>query len=75
MTDAMRFRIIIDVERCKGCALCVSACGRDVIRMSRKLNTKGYHFAEVERETDCVGCLQCAVICPDAAIEIEQEDE
>jgi 2-oxoglutarate ferredoxin oxidoreductase subunit delta len=70
----MKLRLVIDIERCKGCALCVSACGRDVLEMSKKLNTKGYYYAEAEDENDCVGCLQCAVVCPDAAIEIIQED-
>jgi len=70
----MKFIITIDEERCKGCALCVSACGRDLLKVSRKLNSKGCHFIEIEREDDCVGCLQCTVICPDAAIELEQEE-
>jgi 2-oxoglutarate ferredoxin oxidoreductase subunit delta len=43
--------------------------------MSKKLNSKGYHFAEIEHPEDCKGCRQCAEICPDAAIEIEKEDD
>jgi len=69
----MKFRLVIDIERCKGCALCVSACGRDVLKMSGKLNAKGYYYVKAGGKDDCAGCLQCAVMCPDAAIEIIQE--
>ena len=71
----MKFRISLDNERCKGCALCVSSCIQGIVKMSKKLNSKGYHFAEIEHPEDCKGCRQCAEICPDAAIEIEKEDD
>jgi 2-oxoglutarate ferredoxin oxidoreductase subunit delta len=70
----VKFRIIIDRERCKGCVMCVSVCPKSVLIMTKKLNSKGNHYPETPRIRDCVGCQQCALICPDAAIEIEQED-
>jgi Fe-S-cluster-containing hydrogenase component 2 len=41
--------------------------------MSEGFNKNGGHFAEVTVQEKCIGCLQCALICPDAAIEIDRE--
>jgi 2-oxoglutarate ferredoxin oxidoreductase subunit delta len=62
--------IIIDTEHCKGCELCVTACPTDVIRMERKVNGKGYHFAYMENPDACNGCANCAVVCPDGVISV-----
>lgn len=70
----MRFRVAIDKERCKGCALCIHACAQAVLKMARKLNAAGYQYAEVEDPDDCTGCKACAEVCPDVAIEITRED-
>lgn len=64
------FRLIIDNERCKGCELCLPVCARHLLAMSAALNRKGYHFAEVADADKCLGCLKCARMCPEAAIEI-----
>lgn len=72
--DGRKFRLLIDIERCKGCLLCISVCPRAVIKLTNKLNSKGQHYVEVIRPAACIGCIQCAVICPDAAIEIVEED-
>ena len=35
--------IVVDTERCKGCALCVEACPQDVIALAlKKVNVHGY---------------------------------
>ena len=69
----MRYHIIIDTERCKGCELCVEVCPKQVLGMTPGLNARGVHYAVVVKAGHCIGCLQCADICPEAAIEIEQE--
>lgn len=71
----MGFNIKIDAERCKGCELCVEACPKRLLSMSSSLNSAGAHFTRVISQNGCIGCLHCAFICPDAAIEIEQDDE
>jgi len=64
-------RIEIDVERCKGCALCVPACPQGVIQMADWFNAKGYHPARlVDPEGKCTGCVLCAVMCPEGAITV-----
>jgi 2-oxoglutarate ferredoxin oxidoreductase subunit delta len=70
----MKHHVLIDRERCKGCAFCIAACARSLIKLSKRLNALGHHFAESEGEGQCGGCQQCAVICPEAAIEIETEE-
>ncbi len=65
----MAGKIIIDVERCKGCTLCVTACPNSVITISEKSNSKGY-FPAASTGPNCTGCANCAIVCPDCAIEV-----
>ena len=59
---------------CKGCGLCVRACPKGVLALSKtKLNAKGYHPAEAVDQAACIGCASCARTCPDVAIRIEKE--
>ncbi len=60
--------IVINVERCKGCELCVHACSRKAIGISARINSKGYHPAELADSERCNGCGICAMMCPDVAI-------
>lgn len=68
----VRFRVIIDRERCKACELCVSVCPEQVLEMTDSRNRLGFHYPRVARPNRCTGCRSCAEICPDAAIEIEK---
>ena len=65
-----KLRVSIDRERCKGCELCISICPLHLLIMTSTLNRKGYHVAETARAAECLGCLKCARMCPEAAIEI-----
>ena len=57
----------------KGCGLCVRACPKDVLALSKtKLNAKGYHPAEVVVPEACIACASCARTCPDVAITVER---
>ncbi len=61
--------IIIDIEKCKGCELCIEACPQDTLEQSRSVNTKGYLYI-VKVQDNCTGCTNCALVCPDGAITV-----
>jgi len=62
-------QIVIDVERCKGCEVCIPACPNSVIELSLKVNGKGYRFASAVKD-ECIGCANCAIVCPDGVITV-----
>ena len=66
-------KVTIYEDQCKGCGLCVRACPKGVLAISKThLNTKGYYPAEVANQENCIACKSCALTCPDVAIEIEK---
>jgi len=69
----MAGKIVIDMERCKGCGLCITVCPRNCIVVSRESNKSGYFPAQA-KNTDCTGCSMCAVVCPEAIIEVYLEE-
>jgi len=66
----IRGAIVVDIEKCKGCELCVGACPADVIGMSTKVNGKGYHYSFMKNPEACTGCTNCAIVCPDGVITV-----
>jgi 2-oxoglutarate ferredoxin oxidoreductase subunit delta len=65
-------RVVVEVQRCKGCTLCTTACPQEILVMAEeKLNARGYHPVEVvDPDGKCTGCALCAVICPDACLTV-----
>lgn len=66
----MKGTIQIDRERCKGCALCIDFCAKDCISLSEELNVKGYFIAVLDDGEECTACRNCALMCPEVAIEV-----
>ena len=67
-------KVTINELVCKGCGLCVRACPKNILALSRtKLNAKGYRPAELTDAEACIGCASCARTCPDVAIRIEKD--
>lgn len=63
-------KLEINGERCKSCGYCILYCAKKVLGLGEKINSKGYQYVAVKDPEACVGCMMCANICPEAAIEI-----
>jgi 2-oxoglutarate ferredoxin oxidoreductase subunit delta len=68
VTVAARGTLVIDVDRCKGCELCIAACPPDVLSMSTEVNETGYRFPVLH--DGCTGCTACRMVCPDHVFEV-----
>lgn len=66
----VRGAIEIDIDKCKGCELCITACPTEVISLSNDVNVKGYHYAYMKNPDACTGCMNCAIVCPDGVITV-----
>ncbi len=64
--------VTFNVETCKGCELCIEACPQDSLAMSPSINAQGYHYAVLIKD-NCTGCINCALVCPDAVITVYRE--
>jgi 2-oxoglutarate ferredoxin oxidoreductase subunit delta len=75
--------VVIDLEACKGCNLCIDACPVDTLVMTRHtVNHRGYAYPLLK--PGCTGCGACAQVCPDFvfavyryhdAVQLEVEDD
>jgi 2-oxoglutarate ferredoxin oxidoreductase subunit delta len=52
--------------------LCVRFCPKGMIKQGKKLNRRGVKPVEFEDKGECVGCMMCAIICPDCCIEVSK---
>ncbi|HPO62006.1 MAG TPA: ferredoxin family protein [Candidatus Kapabacteria bacterium] len=66
--------IVIDIEKCKGCELCIVACPEQTLGLSEIINKKGYRYS-VKINDNCTGCASCAIICPEAIITVYRKVE
>ncbi len=66
-------RIIIDIDRCKGCALCISYCPVNILELDlTTTNERGYTPLMTNDKEKCIGCGFCAIMCPDSVITVEK---
>ena len=65
-------KVTFDIEMCKGCELCIEACPQKSLTLSPKINAQGYHYAVLIKD-NCTGCVNCALVCPDAVITVYRE--
>lgn len=62
--------IVVDIEKCKGCGVCIEACPSDVINKHKNVNSRGYNYTYAEKPEECTGCANCAIVCPDGVIKV-----
>jgi 2-oxoglutarate ferredoxin oxidoreductase subunit delta len=66
-------RIIVDVDKCKGCELCIQACPLDLLELDPlSMNAKGYQPMRIHTPEKCIACANCALMCPDVVITVER---
>ena len=69
----VRGTVVIDVEACKGCDLCIDACPPHVLQMTRHdFNSRGYRYPQLF--AGCTGCKACSQICPDFVFQVYKYD-
>ena len=64
-------KILLDQEKCKGCYYCVSACKKEALYITEKINKKGFKVVAVDEER-CIACAACYEVCPDLVFEIKE---
>ena len=66
-------KLTFKTDNCKGCALCVDACPKGILRIAAdKINKKGHHPVECTDMEQCIGCASCYMMCPDCIIKVER---
>jgi len=66
--------VVIDVDACKGCDLCIDACPPGVLEMTtHEVNARGYRFPVLL--AGCTGCQICAQVCPDFCFQVYKFDQ
>ncbi len=66
-------KLTISSDLCKGCGLCITACPKNLLRLSKdKINKKGHSPVEMTDQDKCIGCAFCATMCPDCVIKVER---
>ncbi len=68
-------KVVIDENRCKGCALCTIVCPKQLVKLSDTLNRQGFLPARISAKDleACTSCALCAQMCPDVAITVYRE--
>lgn len=60
----------INFELCKECEYCITFCPRkNVLERGTVINNHGYYPPQFHHE-NCTACGMCAIVCPEAAIEV-----
>jgi 2-oxoglutarate ferredoxin oxidoreductase subunit delta len=64
MASLARGTVLINVEECKGCGLCIDSCPPECLELEPDLSAYGVHPARYTGE-GCTGCGICFYCCPE----------
>jgi Pyruvate/2-oxoacid:ferredoxin oxidoreductase delta subunit len=64
MAGQSRGKVIVSVEECKGCGLCIDSCPPKCLVLAPELSSYGVHPAQYVGE-GCTGCGICFYCCPE----------
>ena len=68
-TVLTRGTVMINVDACKGCELCIDACKPGVLTMTEhERNEQGFLYPLLA--PGCTACRACAQICPDFVFQV-----
>ncbi len=62
-------KVKVDIDKCKGCYLCIANCKSKAISKINSQNVKGVLPVQVDQEK-CIQCTCCYIMCPDLVFEI-----
>lgn len=66
-------KLTFENETCKGCELCIGVCPVHILYLDKdRINKSGYNLISVSDMDKCIACAQCAIICPDSVITVEE---
>ena len=64
MAGQARGNVVINMEECKGCGLCIESCPPKCLAFAKELSPYGVHPAQYTGH-DCTGCGICFYCCPE----------
>ena len=65
-----------EIDKCKGCELCVHACPAKILAIDLNVvNKKDYHPVTCTDMDKCIACGSCALMCPDGVISVYKEED
>jgi len=62
-------KVVIEIQRCKACELCITECKEHALSLSESINLRGYRYIIANNDL-CTGCVNCALVCPDAVLTV-----
>ena len=61
MSNVVKMRLILDKEKCSGCAACYTACQHNAITM--QFDEEGFEYPVIN-QSSCIDCGLCQSVCP-----------